>query len=80
MAEANLPRCGPPPYQAVTLRARDIQAQPGREPAGVVITFKQCPDQKFTTGPDGQAVVLVTRGAETWICFQAAGIPALDGR
>jgi hypothetical protein len=72
-AEINLPRCGPPPYQAVTLRARDIQAPAGKEPAGVAITLKLCPDQKFTIGEDGQAVVLVTIGAETWICFQAPG-------
>jgi hypothetical protein len=72
-AETDLPRCGPPPYHPVMLRARDIQGQPGREQAGVVITFKHCPDQKFVTGADGRAVVLVTLGAETWICFQAPG-------
>jgi hypothetical protein len=72
-AEQNLPRCGPPPYYPVTLRARDIQGQPGREQAGVVITFKHCPGEKFMTGEDGRALVLVTIGAETWICFQAPG-------
>ena len=71
--ELTLPRCGPPPYQAVTLRARDIQAAAGREQADVTITFKHCPGQKFKTGPDGRAVVLVTQQAETWICFQAEG-------
>jgi hypothetical protein len=71
--ELTLPRCGPPPYQAVIVRARDIQAPPGREQAGVVVTFKQCPGQKFMTGAEGRATILVTQGAETWVCFEAAG-------
>ena len=71
--ELDLPRCGPPPYQAVTLRARDIQAVGGREQADVAITFKHCPGEKFKTGANGRVVVLVTRDAETWICFQAEG-------
>jgi hypothetical protein len=73
LAESSLPHCGPPPYQAVTLRARDIQAPAGREQADVSITFKHCPGEKFRTGANGRAVVLVTREAETWICFQSDG-------
>ena len=76
--ELTLPRCGSPPYQTVTVRARDIQAPPGREQAGVVVTLKHCPGQKFMTGADGRATILVTQGAETWVCFEAAGLFALD--
>jgi hypothetical protein len=71
--ELTMPRCGSPPYQAVTVRARDIQAPLGREQAGVVVTLKHCPGQKFMTGADGRATILVTHGAETWVCFEAAG-------
>ncbi len=71
--EVSVPRCGPPPHHPVVLRARDIQAQAGREQGGVTITFKHCPGQRFMTGRDGRAVVPVTLGAETWIRFEAPG-------
>ncbi len=72
-AELALPRCGPPPYQPLVVRARDIQAATGREQPGVTVTLKHCPGQTFVTGPEGRITILVTVGAETWVGFQAPG-------
>jgi hypothetical protein len=81
-APADLPACGLPPYQRVRLGARDLMSPAGEAGGlpGAAITLKHCPDSRFTTGPDGRATIQVTRGAETWIRFEADGyVPWLLG-
>jgi hypothetical protein len=77
-----LPSCGLPPYQPLRLGARDVMSAAGEAGGlpGAVITFKHCPGSRFTTGPDGRAAIQITRGAETWIRFEADGyVPWLLG-
>jgi hypothetical protein len=79
---ADWPTCGAPPYQEVRLGLRDVMSTAGesRGLPGATITLKHCPDSRFTTGPDGRATIQVSRGAETWIRFEAEGyVPWLLG-
>jgi hypothetical protein len=78
---ADLPRCGPGPYQLVKLGARNLMAPANqRELAGARISLAHCPGVEVLTGADGKAQINVTAGAATWIRFDAKGfVPWLCG-
>jgi hypothetical protein len=75
------PHCGEPPYQALSLSARDLMSAGGSKGnlEGIVVTFKHCPNLSFEIPAEG-GLVQITAGAETWIHFAAPGyLPWIEG-
>lgn len=73
-AASEVPSCGAPPYQSLSLGAEDIMGPAGaRELRDVTITLKHCPESRFITGADGRVQIMVSRLAETWIRFEKLG-------